>query len=77
MTKANAALQLKEMIGCERLVSFGDGKNDISLFEISDECYAVANAVPELKAIATTVIQSNTDDGVAQWIVKNVMETRL
>lgn len=66
--KANAALQLREMFDCERIVSFGDGINDISLFEISDECYAVANAVPELKAIATAVIGSNVEDGVARWM---------
>ena len=33
-TKANAALQLKELLGCERIVSFGDGRHDISLFGI-------------------------------------------
>lgn len=72
-TKANAALQLKELLGCEKIISFGDGKNDISLFEISDECYAVANAVPELKKIATAVIGSNEDDGVARWIEANLL----
>lgn len=72
-TKANAALQLKELIGCERIVSFGDGMNDLSLFEISDECYAVANAVPELKAVATDVIGSNREDGVARWLESNVL----
>lgn len=70
-TKANAALQLKELLGCDRIVSFGDGINDLSLFGISDECYAVANAVPELKAIATDVIGSNTEDGVARWLEAN------
>lgn len=72
-TKANAALQLKELLGCEKIVSFGDGKNDLSLFELSDECYAVENAVPELKKIATAVIGSNEDDGVARWIEENVL----
>lgn len=72
-TKANAALQLKELLGCDRIVSFGDGKNDLSLFEISDECYAVANAVPELKAVATAVIGNNEEDSVAKWIEENVL----
>lgn len=48
-TKANAALRLKEMLGCEKLVAFGDSQNDMDLFTAADECYAVANAVPELK----------------------------
>ena len=68
-SKAAAALQLKQMLGCNRLVCFGDGKNDLSMFEIADECYAVANANPVLKAIATDVIESNEEDGVAKWLL--------
>lgn len=75
-TKANAALQLKELLGCDRIVSFGDGINDLSLFGISDECYAVANAVPELKAVATDVIGSNTEDGVARWLETSVLRKK-
>lgn len=67
-SKAAAALRLKELLGCDRLISFGDGANDLALFAVSDECYAVENAVPELQAIATTVIGSNTADGVARWL---------
>ena len=74
-TKANAVLQLKTMLGCDKIVCFGDGKNDISMFEIADECYAVRNAVPELKAIATAVIGSNDDDGVAKWLSENAKES--
>lgn len=67
-TKASAALCLKEIMGCTKIVSFGDGKNDIPMFRISDACYAVANADPELKEIATAVIGSNEEDGVARWL---------
>jgi len=70
-TKANAILELKKLLGCDRVVCFGDGKNDISMFEIADECYAVENADDELKRIATAVIGSNEDDGVAKWLEKN------
>jgi Cof subfamily protein (haloacid dehalogenase superfamily) len=70
-TKAGAILQLKEYLGCDRVVSFGDGKNDISMFEISDECYAVENAVDELKEIATGIIGGNNDDGVARWLAQH------
>ena len=44
---------------------FGDALNDISMFEIADESYAVLNAVDELKAIATGIIGSNDEDAVA------------
>lgn len=67
-TKAHAVQKLRQQWGCGRVVSFGDAVNDIPMFEISDECYAVENAVEELKAIATGVIGSNENDGVAEWL---------
>ncbi len=67
-SKANAAFKLKERMQCDKLVCFGDAVNDIPLFGIADECYAVANAAEELKNIATGVIPSNDEDGVAHWL---------
>ncbi len=67
-TKAHAARQLAKLLGCERIVSFGDAVNDISLFDASDECYAVANAAEALKSRATGVISCNDEDGVAHWL---------
>ncbi len=71
-SKASAILQVKDLYGCDRIIAFGDGINDIPMFEIADECYAVANAVDELKAIATGVIGSNNHDGVAKWLREHV-----
>jgi Cof subfamily protein (haloacid dehalogenase superfamily) len=67
-TKANAIQQLKTILNCDKIISFGDAVNDISMFSISDECYAVKNAVPELKNIATDIIDGNDEDGVAKWL---------
>lgn len=67
-TKANAIIQLKKLLKCDRVISFGDGKNDISMFRISDECYAVENADAELKQYATAIIGNNDTDGVAKWL---------
>ncbi|MCH5258449.1 MAG: HAD family hydrolase [Lachnospiraceae bacterium] len=72
-TKAEAIRQLKQLWNCDRVVSFGDAINDIPMFEISDECYAVENAVDELKAIATGIIGSNESDGVAKWLKEHVV----
>ena len=72
-SKANAIKQLKEQLGCDRLVVFGDGKNDIDMFELADEAYAVANAVDELKEAATAVIGNNNEDGVARWLEENAL----
>lgn len=71
-TKAEAIGQLKKLWNCDKVVSFGDAINDIPMFEISDECYAVENAVDELKAIATGIIDSNENDGVAKWLQEHV-----
>ena len=67
-SKANAVRQLREMIGCDKVVAFGDGKNDIDLFQAADEGYAVSNAHEDLKKVATGVILSNNEDGVAKWL---------
>lgn len=67
-SKSAAALKLKKLLNCDRLVVFGDGKNDIDLFRIADEAYAVANAEPALKDLATAIIESNQQDGVAKWL---------
>ena len=72
-SKANAIRKLKEMWGCSRVISFGDAVNDIPMFEISDECYAVENAVDELKAAATAVIGSNEEDAVAKWLLDHTL----
>lgn len=67
-SKSNAIRQLREKLGCDRLVVFGDGKNDVDMFELAGESYAVSNAAPELKAVATAVIGSNDEDAVAHWL---------
>ena len=68
-SKAHAITKLKKLLGCSRVISFGDAANDLPMFRISDECYAVANAADELKAAATGVIGSNEEDGVARWLL--------
>ena len=70
-SKSNAICQLKALLGCDRLVVFGDGKNDIDMFQLADESYAVENAAPELKEIATGVIGNNNDDSVAKWLLEH------
>lgn len=72
VSKANALAQLKEYLGVDYVVAFGDGKNDLEMFAFADEAYAMANAVEELKAIATGVIGSNDEDGVARWLAERI-----
>lgn len=56
------------------LVVFGDGKNDIDMFELADESYAVQNAHEELKKYATAIISSNDEDAVAHWLEKTIFD---
>ncbi len=72
-TKAEAMLTLKNMLGCDRIICFGDGLNDIPMFRAADESYAVAGAEEELKRIATGIIESNENDGVAKWLLENAI----
>ncbi|MDO4421741.1 MAG: HAD family hydrolase [Eubacteriales bacterium] len=67
-TKAKSILRVKEQLGYEKLVVFGDSLNDISMFKIADEAYAVANAMDELKAFATGVIGTNEEDSVVEFL---------
>lgn len=71
VSKARAVLELKRILGCDKIVCFGDGVNDISMFRIADECYAVGNAHGDLKRIATAVIGRADEDGVARWLLEN------
>ena len=74
VSKASAAHKLMGLLGCTRLVCFGDAENDLSMFESADEKYAVANAVPALKKRATAVIGENDEEAVAAWLDANVLK---
>ena len=67
-SKANAVLQVKELVNADKLVCFGDNFNDISMIKAADTGVSVENACEELKALSDIVIGSNNDDGVARFI---------
>jgi hydroxymethylpyrimidine pyrophosphatase-like HAD family hydrolase len=70
-SKSHAVKKLRDSYNFNKVVSFGDNLNDLPMFEASNECYAVANAHEEVMRRAASVIKSNTDNGVAQWLEKN------
>lgn len=76
ISKASGAVELKSMLGIDRIVAFGDNVNDIPLFKLADECYAVENACDELKSIATGVIGTNDSDAVARFINEHFLKER-
>ena len=67
-SKANAVLQVKELVNADKLVCFGDNLNDISMIRAADVGVAVENACDDLKKLADVIIESNNNDGVAKYI---------
>jgi len=67
-SKYYAVRYLREHLGYEKIIGFGDNLNDLPLFNACDEFYAVANAVEELKQRANGIVDSNNSDGVAKYI---------
>lgn len=68
VSKAGRVNRLRQRMGADRLVAFGDNLNDIPMLEIADLSVAVENALPEVKAVADIVIGPNTSDSVARFI---------
>lgn len=69
-SKYNAVRYIREYYNFDKIIGFGDNLNDIPLFKACDECYAVSNAVYELKEKATGMIADHNADGVARFIVE-------
>ena len=67
-SKANGIKYLQRYVESKEIISFGDNLNDVPMFEISTECYAMGNAVEKLKRIATAIIGDNNSDSVAKFI---------
>lgn len=72
-TKKNGINFLKSHLKIDKVTCFGDNLNDISMFEVCEETYAVENAHIKLKEIAMGIIDSNENDGVAKFIESKVI----
>ena len=60
-------------ISLNEIVAFGDDKNDMEMLKMCGTGVAVDNAVAEVKDIADSVALSNDENGVAEWLAKNVL----
>ena len=67
-SKGQAALYLKKKYDFKRLITFGDNLNDLSMFKISDESYAMVSGNSIVKPEATDIIGTNDDDSVIKYI---------
>ena len=75
-TKAKGIEKLKGMRNFDRVICFGDHLNDLSMFKLADEAYAVANAVDEVKEGATAIIGDNESHSVATFIKEHYEKRR-
>ena len=73
-SKAGAIRELARQVGADRVVVFGDNRNDIAMMQAADHSVAVGNAFDEVKAAASEVIGPNTEDSVAHWIEKDLLK---
>ena len=71
-SKGDGVSKLLEHLGIsvDHTAAFGDGENDVEMFEVVKYGIAVANAKPELQAAARYITESNADNGVANAIQK-------
>ena len=77
ITKATGLALAAEHLGLrpEDTIAFGDMPNDIPMFDWAARGVAMANAHPELKAVADEVTLSNEDDGIAAVLERLYGET--
>jgi Cof subfamily protein (haloacid dehalogenase superfamily) len=67
-SKGGAIKTLKELLGLERVICFGDSDNDLSMFAAADEAYAPANANDAIKSAATAIIGHHDEEGIARFL---------
>lgn len=70
ISKGSVMMKMVEILGIdpEKTVAIGDYNNDISMVKAAGLGVAVANAVPELKAVADHITVSNDDHAIAKII---------
>ena len=68
VNKGTAASFVKNYVGADKMIAFGDNLNDIPLFNAADEAYAVSNGHEKLKEIANGVIGDHNNDAVSTFI---------
>lgn len=69
-SKARGIAKLLEVMGFEGVptYAFGDGMNDLEMFEAVDYAVAMDNAVPALKEKAAFITANNNEDGIAKGL---------
>ena len=74
-TKQYGVQYLKTRLEASRFICFGDHLNDLPMFALADEAYAVGNAHADVKAAATGILSTNDEDGVAWYLAQRMRLT--
>lgn len=76
-TKEKAIQQLSAYLDIPvcNMVSFGDDFNDIGMLKMCGKGIAMQNAIEEVKQCADDITLTNNEDGVADWIYRNVLQS--
>ena len=75
ISKATGILKILDYLKIDRQNSyaFGDGKNDIEMLGTVGHSFAMGNAAAEVQALASHVVASVADDGVAKGIAQYIL----
>lgn len=78
VSKGKALEKIAKLHGIEKqeIIAFGDSLNDSSMFEHAGTGVAMGNAMKGLKQMATTVCGDVENDGLAEFIEKNILDTK-
>ncbi len=74
---ALAILLKRQGIAFDDVVAIGDDVNDVEMVRRAGIGIAVENALPEVKAVADWITESNDDDGVARAIDRLLDDNRI
>lgn len=71
--KAVSALASYWGIGLEETAAFGDDRNDMDMLRACGCGVAMGNALEEVKRAADCICGTNEEDGLADWIERNIL----
>ena len=76
ISKGNAIkkLAIVKNIALDEIVVFGDGENDLSMFETVKYSVAMGNGMDSVKNVAYTITDDNNNDGIAKFIDENIFK---
>jgi len=69
------AVLLKENLKLNDITAFGDDFNDMEMIKNCGTGVAMENGIDELKTVSDHICKSNDNDGAAEWIEKNILNT--